>query len=255
MFSMRPMSAAVLSAIALILLSSPVSTVHAAQSRLPAPQPCRQGAGDACDQWLLRTHLGGKSGVSEFLAITQQRASMEFNPRLQWVQGGRIRYSEQLDSDAEFAGARELQLDGQHRGVIVAFHFAGDRSGTWYRVYGVVNGQLKLLQEFQVVEGQLDITEDPSGAMLRIWQEAGPCKAGEAFCVWCLHRYRLDQYRWGAADVNALQTSTAAPKALPFYLLSRLEEPGCRDPKQLYREPIVGVPAPKVISHGIEGEP
>ena len=209
----------------------------------------------APDQWWFRTHLAGDPD-EYFAAYQAGREPLDFEPQVAWISGGKLRFHEQLDADAEFAGAREFRLDQQRTALAVAFHFAGDRSGTWFRIYAAFGPNLQLLQDFQVVEGQLEIVESPSGARLQIWQEAGPCKTGEAFCVWCLHRYRVDEYRWyganSAADFRTASTGSSVPA---FYLLSRHHEQECRDPKLFHKEPIVGVRAPASVSKGIEGEP
>jgi len=220
------------------------------------PQPIQQLLStNAPDQWWFRTHLA--ADPDEYFAAYQAgREPLNFEPQVAWISGGKLRFHEQLDADAEFAGAREFRLDQQRTALAVAFHFAGDRSGTWFRIYSALGPNLQLLQDFQVVEGQVEIVESPSGARLQIWQEAGPCKAGEAFCVWCLHRYRVDEYRWSRVDSGADFRIASTRSSVPaFYLLSRHEEPGCRDPKLFHKEPIVGVRAPASVSKGIEGEP
>lgn len=217
---------------------------------------------NALDQWWFRSRLAASSNVPEYFVVYHtSRAALAFDPHVVWLHEGKVQFSEQLDSDAEFSGAREFHLDSTQNAMAVAFHFASDRSGTWFRIYGGSGSTLVALQDFQVVEGQLQIIEDPSSARLRIWQEAGACKEGESFCVWCLHRYRIDEYRWAGpvAQPAALRAASNDPplrEKLPaFYLLSRSNEPGCRDPKELHRTPILGVAAPPSVAKGIEGEP
>ena len=211
---------------------------------------------NAPDQWWFHTHLGADPDSSEYFAVYQAREPLGFEPQVAWISGGKLRFHEQLDADAEFSGAREFRLDPERSGIAVAFHFAADRSGTWFRIYAASGQNLQLLQDFQVVEGQLEIVESPSGARLQIWQEAGPCNAGEAFCVWCLHRYRVDEYRWSRSNSSSdFRTASTASSLPAFYLLSRHAEEGCRDPKLFHKEPIVGVRAPASVSKGIEGEP
>lgn len=250
----------------MMLLASLLAT--AAAQPLPTsaipPMVRKSVASTLQEQWWFHANLE-RGSHGEYFAIIQSANSKttppyRYDPQVAWFRDGKLEFSERLDSDLQFAGAREFRLDSDHSAIAVAFHFANDRSGTAFRIYGLNRGEFRLLQDFQVVEGQLAIAESPAGALLRIWQESGPCKEGEAFCVWCLHRYRVDEYRWRASS-ESLQASLRpslpnADRTGPsFHLLSRSEEPVCREPKQFQREPIVGVPAPKSATTGIEGEP